>query len=162
MSNIYSPLSLKNLLEYPEFIEGKFWSRKRYLPEQLVIVEGEIGKEIFVILSGNVSVCTQVQIADDRHMQSGLCELFDGEEFSHSCFFDDHPHCATVKTLTHCELGVIEVDKLKQFLDDYPELGFRLLFHWMKIMLPRIRQSNKRFSSLFSWGLKAYHIDSAI
>lgn len=162
MSNSNAPLSLKSLLEHPEFVEGEFWRRQHYKPDQLVIVEGVRGYEIFVILSGNVSVCTQVQIADGRHMQSGLCELFDGEEFSHSCFFDDHPHCATVKTVTDCELAVIEVDKLKEFLDEYPELGFRLLFHWMKMMLPRIRQSNKRFSSLFSWGLKAYHIDSAI
>lgn len=162
MSHSQSPLSLKSLLEHPEFSEGEFWRRQHFKPDELVIVEGEKGHEIYVILSGNVSVCTQVKISDDRHMLSGLCELFDGEEFAHSCFFDDHPHCATVKAITPCELAAIKADKLKQFLDDHPELGFRLLFHWIKIMLPRIRQSNKRFASLFSWGLKAYQIDSAI
>ena len=95
-------------------------------------------------------------------MLSGLCELFDGEEFAHSCFFDDEPHCATVKTVSSCQLAVIDAAKLKQFLDLHPEIGFLLLFHWMKIILPRLRQSNKRFSSLFSWGLKAHQIDSLI
>jgi CRP-like cAMP-binding protein len=155
-------LSLKSLLDHPQFVEGEFWARKHYQQEELVIVEGEKGNEIFVILSGKVSVCTHVKISEDKVMLSGLCELFDGEEFSHACFFDDEPHSATVKTVATCELAVINVEKLKQFLDEHPELGFRLLFHWIKIILPRIRQSNKRFSSMFSWGLKAHQIDSAI
>ncbi|WP_031433103.1 cyclic nucleotide-binding domain-containing protein [Methylomarinum vadi] len=162
MLNSEHPLSLKSLLDHPEFVEGEFWLRKQYHPEEVVIVEGERGKEIFVILNGQVSVCTKVQISADRHMVSGLCELFDGEEFSHSCFFDDEPHCATVKAISASELAVIDAEKLKQFLLNNPELGFRLLYHWLSIILPRIRQSNKRFSNLLSWGLKAYQIDSSI
>ena len=156
------PLSLKSLLEHPQFVEGEFWVRKHYQPEELVIVEGEKGNEIYVVLSGKVSVCTHVKISKDRHMLSGLCELFDGEEFSHACFFDDEPHSATVKAIDPCELAVINAEKLKHFLETHSELGFRLLFHWIKIILPRIRQGNKRFSSMFSWGLKAHQIDSDI
>ncbi len=156
------PLSLKSMLEHPQFVEGEFWVRKQYQPEELVIVEGEKGNEIYVILSGKVTVCTNVKISEDRHMLSGLCELLDGEEFSHACFFDDEPHSATVKTVVPCELAVIDAEKLKQFLEEHSELGFRLLFHWFKMVLPRIRQGNKRFSSMFSWGLKAHHIDSDI
>lgn len=156
------PLSLKSLLEHPEFVEGNFWVRKHYQPEELVIIEGEKGNKIYAVLSGKVSVCTNVKISEDRQMLSGLCELFDGEEFSHACFFDDEPHCATVKTIAPCELAIIDADKLKYFLEENPELGFRLLFHWIKIILPRIRQGNKRFSSMFSWGLKIHQIDSDI
>ncbi len=162
MSNSEHALSLKSLLDHPGFAEGEFWVRRSYRPEELVIIEGEKGKEIFVILEGRVTVCTNVQISSDRHMVSGLCELFDGEEFSHSCFFDDEPHCATVKATAACELAVIDAAKLQQFLRINPELGFRLLYHWFSIMLPRIRQSNKRFSNLLSWGIKAYQIDSSI
>ncbi len=161
MSNS-QPLSLKSLLEHPEFIEGVYWTRKHYHPEELVIIEGETGNDIYAILSGKVSVCTHVKVTEDRHMLSGLCELFDGEEFSHSCFFDDEPHSATVKAVAPCEMAVINADKLKQFLEAHSELGYRLLFHWMKSILPRIRQGNKRFSSMFSWGLKAHQIDTDI
>jgi len=142
--------SLTTLLDHPEFLEGEIWYRKNYDADQLVLVEGETGREIYVILNGKVSVCTQVKISEDSHILSGLCELFDGEEFAHSCFFDDEPHSATVKTVSPCQLAIIDAAKLKQFLDDHPDIGFLLLFHWMKIILPRLRQSNKRFSSLFS------------
>ncbi|MGR9114803.1 MAG: cyclic nucleotide-binding domain-containing protein [Gammaproteobacteria bacterium] len=162
MSEIYQTCSLKELLDHPEFSEGEYWHRGHYDPEQLVIVEGETGKDIFVILSGKVSVCTDVRLSENRRIISGLCELFDGEEFAHSCFFDDEPHCATVKTVSPCEMAIVDADKLKRFLHSHPEIGFNLLYHWIKIMLPRIRQGNKRFSSLFSWGLKAYQIDTTI
>ena len=154
--------SLTTLLDHPEFLEDEFWYRKNYDADQLVILEGETGKEIYVILNGKVSVCTQVNVSEDRHIISGLCELFDGEEFAHSCFFDDEPHSATVKTVCSCQLAVINAAKLKIFLGEHPDIGFLVLFHWMKTILPRLRQSNKRFSSLFSWGIKAHQIDTLI
>lgn len=162
MSETHQACSLKKLLDHPEFNEGEFWSRSHYKPEQLVIVEGEIGKEIYVIINGKVSVCTDVKISDNRHILSGICELFDGEEFAHSCFFDDEPHSATIKTISECELAVIDANQLKAFLAHHPEIGFSLLYHWAKLMLPMIRQGNKRFSNLFSWGLKAHQLDSKI
>ena len=162
MTGTPQPYSLINLLDHPEFIEGEFWYRKNYDADQLIFLEGETGREIYVILNGKVSVCTRVQVSEDNHILSGLCELFDGEEFAHSCFFDDEPHCATVKTASPSQLAIINVVQLKRFLIDHPDIGFPLLFNWMKIILPRLRQSNKRFSSLFSWGLKAHQIDSLL
>jgi len=154
--------SLKSLLEHPQFLEGDYWRRKSYDPNQLVIVEGEIGNEIYVILEGKVSVCTHVKLSENRQMLSGLCELFEGHEFAHFCFFDDEPHSATVKTITTCEMAVIDAAKLKLFLADNPEIGFPLLYHWITLLVPRLRQSNKRISSLFSWGLKVHKIDSLL
>lgn len=160
MSKLLPAYTLTSLLDHPEFKEGQYWYRQDYDADQVVFLEGERGKEMYVILSGKVSVCTRVVIAENKQMLSGLCELFDGDEFAHSCFFDDEPHSATVKTVTPCHLAIIDTIKLKQFLDDNPEIGYRLLTHWMGIILPRIRQGNKRLSSLFSWGLKAHDMDS--
>lgn len=160
MSNSDQFYTLKSLLDHPEFIEGEHWSLQDLEADKIVFLEGDKGKKMYAILSGKVSVCTRVEISENRQMVSGLCELFDGDEFAHSCFFDDEPHSATVKTVTACRLAIIDAIKLKQFLDDKPEIGYQLLSHWIKIILPRIREGNKRLSSLFSWGLKAHDIDS--
>lgn len=162
MSNNDNYYSLKKLIDYPSFTEGDYWYKKNYDKNDLVIIEGEVGNGIYVILKGKVSVCTQVKISESRQMLSGLCELFDGEEFAHSCFFDDEPHSATVKAIEPCELAVIDPIKLKTFLNQNPDIGFSLLHHWISILLPKIRQSNKRFSSLFSWGLKAHQLDESL
>jgi len=151
--------SLKDLLSHPEFLEGHYWRPARYNAEDLIIVEGQVSKDIYVVLQGSLMVCTNVQLSDTRHITSGLCELFDGEEFAQSCFFDDEPHCATVKALSDCELAVIDAGKLKLFLHRNPDIGYQILFHWVEMLLPRIRKSNQRISNLFSWGLKAHKID---
>ncbi len=154
--------TLKNLLNHEQFIEGKIWHRKRFEPNETVIVEGEINHEIFVVLSGKLMVCTDVKLSENKTMVSGLCELFEGEEFAHSCFFDHEPHCATVKAITSSELAVIDAEQLKQFLEHHTEIGYQILFHWVTVLLPRLRQSNKRIASLFSWGLKVHKIDGEI
>ena len=154
--------TLKDLLEHPDFFEGDAWRRAHYDENEVVIVEGENNSEIFVVLNGKLMVCTDVKISENRRMLSGLCELFDGEEFAHSCFFDHEPHSATVKAMTSSELAVIDAKKLKKFLDNNPEIGYHVLHHWLELLLPRFRQGNKRISSLFSWGLKAHKIDQEI
>ena len=151
--------NLSQLLGHPEFREGIFWHKARYGPNEAIITEGSTGRDIFVVLEGTLMVCTDVQISESRHMNSGLCELFNGEEFAHSCFFDGEPHCATVKTLTSCELAVVSAPRLRSFLDSHPDIGYRILNNWVKRLLPRLRQDNKRISTLFSWGLKAHKID---
>jgi len=162
MAEIASYNTLKGLLSYPDFLEGHYWRRQSYAENELVIKEGEVNKEIFVILSGQVVVCTDVSISDQSKMTSGLCELFDGEEFAHSCFFNNEPHSATVKTVKPSELAIVDAVKLKQFLDCHPQIGYQILHHWLEMVLPRLRQSNERFVNLFSWGLKAHKLDSDI
>jgi len=160
MSELLQPYPLRSLLDHSEFVEGRYWYRKNYDADQIVFLEGSKGKEMYVILSGKVSVCTRVAVGQNKQMMSGLCELFDGDEFAHSCFFDDVPHSATVKTITPCHLAVVDAIKLKQFLDNNTEIGYRILTHWIHSLLPRIREGNQRLSSLFSWGLKAHDMDS--
>jgi len=151
--------SLKDLLSHPEFTEGDHWRHARYDAHALIIVEGEVNKDIYVVQKGSLMVCTDVKLSESRRIMSGLCELFEGEEFAQSCFFDDAPHCATVKALSDCELAVIDAGKLKLFLNRHPDIGYQILYHWVEMLLPRFRKSNQRISSLFSWGLKAHKID---
>jgi CRP-like cAMP-binding protein len=154
--------TLKQLLTHPEFTEGQYWCRARYAGGELVIREGQRNHEVYVVLSGSLMVCTDVEVSDTVHLSSGLCELFDGEEFALSCFFDDQPHSATVKTLSECELAVVDAGKLKVFLNQHPDLGYQILFHWLQCLLPRLRMDNRRIATLLGWGLKAHRIDGEL
>ena len=154
--------NLKELLNHPEFHQGEHWHETHFEANEQVIKEGESGTDIFVVLQGTFMVCTDVKVTESRHLQSGLCELFDGEEFALSCYFNDAPHSATVKTLTPCELAVIDSSKLKRFLETRPDIGYCILFNWIEKLLPRLRLDNRRMSSIFSWGLKAHKIDAEL
>jgi len=154
--------NLKELLDHPGFGEGDAWRRVSYDANKFVIIEGENSKNIYVVLSGTLMVCTDVMVSESTHMRPGLCELFGGEEFALSCFFDNDPHCATVKTLTACNLAVIDAVKLNSFLESNPAIGYRILYHWIESLLPCLRRSNKRINSLFTWGLKVHGIDQVL
>lgn len=154
--------TLKDLLGHPQFHEGVHWRRAQYPTGAIVIREGERNRELYVVLSGSLMVCTDVEVAGHVHLKSGLCELFEGEEFALSCFFGDQPHSATVKVLGACELAVVDAGGLKQFLSRHPEIGYPILYHWLECLLPRLRLDNRRISTLLGWGLKAYRIDAEL
>lgn len=159
MSETHQYLTLKDLLGHPKFVENKNWWSQQYDTNQEIIVEGEALQQIYLILTGTLMVSTDVEVSGGSRISPGLCELSAGEEFGHFCFFDDQPQCATVKATSPCELVVVDAEKLKQFFNDHPEIGYSVIQHWMKMLLPRLRQGNKRIASLFSWGLKAHNID---
>jgi len=160
MENRYQ--TLKQLLDHPEFTEGHYWGRTCFDPGQVVIREGECNSEIYVVLKGSLMVCTDVEITESVHLNSGLCELFDGEEFSLSCFFDHEPHSASVKTLSECELAVLDAGRLRVFFAHHPDIGYQILNHWVQCLLPRLRRDNRRIATLLSWGLKVHHIDTEL
>ncbi len=162
MSETHQYSTLKNLLTHPEFLENINWWNQKYDTNQTVITEGKTLQQIYEILTGSVMVYTDVEISSGGRISPGLCELSEGEEFGHFCFFDDQPYCATVKTTSPCELAVVDAGKLKKFFNDHPEIGYSVIQYWMKMLLPQMRQGNKRIASLFSWGLKAHNIDKEL
>ena len=154
--------TLKDLLTHPQFIENNDWCKKTYVANQTVIFEGENHQQIYVVLSGTLMVSTDVEINSGGRISPGICEITEGEEFGHFCFFDELPNCATVKAISPCELAVFDAEKLRLFFNEHPEIGYSVIGHWMKNLLPRLRQGNKRIASLFSWGLKAHRIDQEL
>ena len=151
--------TLKNLLDHNEFIENIHWKTKQFEANQTVIIEGESHQQIFVVLDGRLMVSGDIEIADGKRISPGFYQLKKGEEFGHFCFFDDHPHCATVKTISSCQLAIVDVTKLKSFFENHPDIGYMIVQSWMTALLPRLREGNKRIINLLGWGLKAHNID---
>ncbi len=162
MSNQQQYQTLKSLLSHNEFKENIHWKIKHLSANQTVIVEGESHQQIFVVLEGCLMVSGDIEISDRKRISPGLYKLKEGEEFGHFCFFDDHPHCATVKTLSACKLAIVDVTKLKFFFEKHPEIGYLIVQSWMTALLPRLREGNKRIVNLLGWGLKAHNIDKEL
>jgi len=163
MSNQQQYQTLKKLLDHNEFLENFQWKTRQFDANQTVIVEGESHQQIFVVLKGCLMVSGDIEIANGKQRISpGLYKLKEGEEFGHFCFFDNHPHCATVKTITSCQLAIVDVEKLKLFFEKHPDIGYMIVQSWMAALLPRLREGNKRIVNLLSWGLKAHNIDKEL
>lgn len=84
----------------------------------VLVKEGEIGREFFVLLSGEVSV-----VAGGKEVNV----LREGQWFGELAIIDPAPRDATVVTLTPCELLVIESRRFLPLLEEVPVLSHKLM-----------------------------------
>lgn len=150
---------LHALLDEPDFSEGVAWRRVSYRPREAIVREGEQAKDVFLILAGTVEVTGTVELDDQRRVHPGFCELHAGDVFGELCLFDDEPRSASVVAITDCEIAIVDGQSLLRYLDLHPAQGYFILRHIVQTLVERLRTSNRRFLSVFSWGLKAHQID---
>lgn len=56
--------------------------------------------------------------------------------------FDSQPRSATVKAFEQCILYEIDRNEFEKLVNDYPEIGTKLLFNIAKILCVRVRRGN--------------------
>jgi CRP-like cAMP-binding protein len=150
---------LHALLEAPDFPEGTAWQRRRFAANEVIVREGEQAKDVYVILEGSVRVTGTVEVDPERRMHPGFCDLSAGQVFGELCLFDRAPRSATVAAVSDCEIAVVDGETLLRFIDTHPERGYFVLRHIIQTLVDRLREANRRFVSVFTWGLKAHRID---
>ena len=150
---------LHKLLDHPDFTEGELWMRRTVAANQTLFTEGEQSDDVYLILKGKVRVVGNVDLDDQRTMHTGFSDLQEGQVFGELPLFDNCPRSATVITLTDCELAILAGEKLMNFLDTHPELGYPIFKELIHLLVGRLRKANRRIFSLFAWGLKMRGID---
>jgi hypothetical protein len=85
-----------------------------YPPGCYVVQEGEIGKEIFFICRGKVEI-----ISDKGEKRYGTME--DGEYFGDFSLIFNEKRTASVKTMTYCEIFVLNRDDFNRIKSEYSE-----------------------------------------
>ena len=95
-----------------------------------LVKEGEVGREFFVVLSGEVSV-----VAGGKE----VAVLGEGEWFGELAIIDPAPRDATVTTLTPCELLVIDGRRFLPLLEEVPALAHKILVG----MARRLREADR-------------------
>lgn len=91
---------------------------RTFAPRQRIVVEGEEGKHLYFILSGQVRVST----ADRAGRHILLATLERGDFFGEGSLFTGRPRSATVEALTHCWLLQLPREDLRQQLNRAPAL----------------------------------------
>lgn len=152
--------TLIQLLNDPGFREGTDWLRRDWSANQDVFREGDEGKQLYILLEGAVRITGDVVLDQERRIHPGFCDLEKGAVFGEMVLFDDAPRSATVKTITSCQMAVIDGARLLEFFAGRPDVGYRVLYELMQITVQRLRQTNKKLFTLLAWGLKAHQIDT--
>lgn len=142
--------AFKALLEHPEFPRRSAWWKEDFGPGQLIIQEGEIGRDVFLIESGVVRINKDIEISPDEHMQSGLLELCAGDTFGELNLFGTTSRIASVVALSQSVLIHIDGKQLTDFMEAHPELGYPLLREFFIKHADLLKQANYRISGLYS------------
>jgi CRP-like cAMP-binding protein len=149
-------------LRDPGLVEAGVVELCRFDAGANIVTEGESGRALYLIESGQVRVSERVQLEDRRHIRPGLCDLGPGEVFGELGLFEAAPRTATVTALETCDLRVIDAERLVAYMDANPALGYAVLRELFLVLGERLRQADRRLASLFAWGLKAHGIDRSL
>lgn len=109
-------------------------SSKNIGAHHVVMSQGEYGEDMYIIVSGRVSV--RMHLADDEEITMG--ELTQGEAFGEIALFDQKPRTATVMTLEPSRFLVIGRQAFNQYLMTHPQVAIQLL----TVMSKRLRATS--------------------
>lgn len=84
----------------------------------MIVDQGQMGREAFVILSGTVSV---------RRGGRKITELGAGDVVGELSLLDHGPRTASVICETDCSLFVLDQRHFRKVLEDQPAIAFKLL-----------------------------------
>ncbi len=108
---------------------------KDYKDGDTIFEENSIGKEMYIILSGNAEI-----IKKRGGVETTLATLEEGDFFGEMSLFDNSPRSATVKALGDVKLLEINQKNFLKKISRDPSLAFRML----EKMSLRIRTSDEK------------------
>lgn len=119
---------------------AKYAVNKRYSKDQLILVEEEIGKTLFIIYKGRVKV---TRTSDDGR-EVILSILEGGDFFGEMSLLDGKTRSASVTAIEDSELLLLRRGDFLQILEDFPTIAIALL----KELAGRLRKSDTQIKSL--------------
>ncbi|MDH5545623.1 MAG: cyclic nucleotide-binding domain-containing protein [Gammaproteobacteria bacterium] len=150
---------IAEIISNPDFPEGVNWRRDHVPTGTEIIRQGTESRSLYWLEKGAVRVVGRVELEGQRQLNPGVCDLNAGEIFGELVLFDDEPRSTSVMAISDADLVVIDGDRLMEFLEQYPQLGFRFIKALTARMVSRLRKTNDKIFSLFAWGIKAHNMD---
>ena len=92
-------------------------------PEEVLIYFEDIGKEMYILVQGEVSIRCPTLQGEETHLRF----LYPGEFFGEISLLTGGRRTATVVTANFCTLAVLNSDKFNEIMDFFPFLREKLL-----------------------------------
>ncbi len=135
--DFFSKISIFNGLS--SFDVGKLvtamYSRK-YEAGEVICPEHEIGKALFIIMSGEVGITRKSGLLKEEKI---ISRLKSGDFFGEMSLLEEKPRSATAKALTDCELFIIYKANFDSMIIKDPKIGFIVIKNIAVILSARLR-----------------------
>ncbi len=122
-------------------------STKNFRKGEIIIKEGDIGSEFYMLYSGSVHISRNTPAGDSI----ALADLNDGMNifFGETALISNDTRTATVSALTDCTVMVLTDKDFFTLSDQEPLLGYRVLKVLAKRMSKTLREMNKDKATLY-------------
>ena len=142
-----NPIS-REILSDPEFRRVVGYQVRKYRTGQLIVEEGDPCAELFVVLEGAAAVYSAVEHQGRPGHWSELANFSAGDVIGELSLFDQQPRNASVAAASDCEVAVMDIRSLANYMDDNPGSGYWILKNLSLQAFERLRRTNQRYKAL--------------
>jgi CRP/FNR family cyclic AMP-dependent transcriptional regulator len=135
-----------NKEEYEKLI--KIFTKKEVKKNTVLIKEGDIGDSAFLLIKGKVSVSKESIYNEDYIVT--IIEAGGNELFSEINLIDGGKRTSTIKTIEDSIILEVTRNKLKNFMDQNPEIGYKIMWHMAKDCATHLRKADNDMITLFN------------
>jgi serine/threonine protein phosphatase PrpC len=131
-------IPLFRYLDYKELVKViNIISMRAYEEGQDVVVEGDPGEELFVILTGGMAVKKAGKV---------IAMLRPMKHFGEMALVDKEPRSATVTATASSKLMVIKRKDFVPMMRQEPQIGVKLLWSFVQVLSQRLRTTSEELS----------------
>jgi CRP/FNR family transcriptional regulator, cyclic AMP receptor protein len=111
-----------------------------------IFKEGDIGTTMYVIAEGKVRISKKVPGAGEE----ALAILEKGQYFGEMAIIEDTPRSADAIAHIPCTVWSIDRTKLDQLMFTDKDLGYSLLWTFVRTLSERLRETNEKLKAFFA------------
>jgi diguanylate cyclase (GGDEF)-like protein len=125
-----------------------FLERLRVRKGDTVFREGDVGKDMFILLSGKLSA----YVSQSDGTQRWMFEIKPGDFFGEMSVIASEPRSATLTAREDTDIMVLEGIDFYRIIFEHPMIGIKMLSAISQIQNGWLNQSSKHLSDLTRWG----------
>jgi CRP/FNR family cyclic AMP-dependent transcriptional regulator len=130
-----------------DMLAGKMRGQN-YGKDEIIIREGEVGGELFILLKGTIEISKQLTLAGvgggDQRDKNVFRICDDSNEFfGEMSMFGSEERSATVRAITDTKLGMLTQDQVQVLAKEDPSLGYLLYYNIGHKIAENMRRANQ-------------------
>lgn len=129
---------------------------REYPADTVLFREGEMGKELFMILDGRA----EVYKVDAQGREHSLMELDRGHAFGEMSLIDIQPRAAAIRTLQDCRLAILSYNALFDLFQEDLPLFTKIVLNLARDLSRRLRRMDAlyvEYSQVSPEHLQSFH-----
>ena len=129
--------------------KSDFFQKAKYY-----LKRGDQSTNIYVVLNGCLGVRKRIveKKAHNKSLIPVIAETGPGETIGEFSFFDDNPRSAEVFAMVDSRALVLAPHVFSRFKDEFPRAAQKITENLVKILITRMRKTNKKLSIALEWG----------